>query len=312
MACSSPLKGFVVGKTESGKDKLRICSFHTAYVESGFKRIYDYKLIPCGRCVGCKLNYAREWSIRCCLEASFYDSNYFLTLTYDDNNNPHNLIKDDLRNFIKKLRTYLSRAGKPEIRFFACGEYGSQTLRPHFHLIVFNLVLDDLKYLKRSKTGYDLYESKFLTNIWSKGFVQVGECTIKTASYVARYCLKGINHSDISDYGFNKEFVLMSRRPGIGYGYFDLYKNNIYDTDKIYFSFGDFNSCSPPKYFDNLMSNLDPEIISQIKDIRRFKADMVFNLSYLKSGIYDELEYKKMVNDDKEKKINILRYRDYV
>ena len=110
--------------------------------------------VPCGRCIGCRLDYSRVWAERCVHEASQYENNWFLTLTYDDDHLPigkkgiPTLIKDEVSSFMKRLRTKMKREyGVDGIRFFACGEYGTngeRVLHPHYHIILFNCPLQDL------------------------------------------------------------------------------------------------------------------------------------------------------------------------
>ena len=93
--------------------------------------------IPCGKCIGCRVARAAQWGNRCMHEASCYDHNRFVTLTYDDAHLPPNgfLDKTHLSKFLKKLR---KKFPHNKLRFFAAGEYGEQTARPHYHLILFN------------------------------------------------------------------------------------------------------------------------------------------------------------------------------
>lgn len=286
MTCYHPLKGFIIGKTDSGKNKIKVCKRNTECVQADdYSLVYNSIPIPCGTCIGCKLDYSRQWAIRCVLESSFYDSNYFITLTYDDENCPKFLVKDDLRRFINSLRKHCERYNLPSPRFFSCGEYGSTSLRPHFHLILFNLYLDDLKVYKRTDDGI-LYNSETITNLWHKGYAVIGEVNYKTCAYVARYVTKKLDKSILEEYGFPKEFVLMSRRPGIGFGYFDQNHEKIYECDKIYFSMNGVDSFSPPHYFDKLLDKLDPYLLEKVKDKR-----------LLKSGIYNSL---KLLETDKD------------
>lgn len=141
--------------------------------------------VPCGKCVNCRLRYSTEWANRCCLEASMYPSNFnwFITLTYSDDNLPLNdldnatLRKKDLSNFIKRLRSYFrDNYNFNGVRFYASGEY-SDSLRPHYHMILFNCpleLLNDFKYYKTSKDGNELFISDKLSDIWSFGFVVIG------------------------------------------------------------------------------------------------------------------------------------------
>ncbi len=118
-------------------------------------------LVPCGRCIGCRLDYSRQWAQRCMYEAGQHENNYFLTLTYDDDHLPRSdkgiatLIQDEVSKFMKRLRSSFKRKfGIEGIRFFACGEYGdgngdevdpTKVFRPHYHIILFNCPIPDLQ-----------------------------------------------------------------------------------------------------------------------------------------------------------------------
>ena len=91
---------------------------------------------PCGTCIGCRLDYSKDWAVRICHEAQLNDDNEFVTLTFNDENLPENqsVNKKDLELFIKRLR---SRLYPKTIRYYACGEYGENFARPHYHVIIF-------------------------------------------------------------------------------------------------------------------------------------------------------------------------------
>ena len=144
--------------------------------------------VPCGRCVGCRLERSRQWAVRCMHEAQLYDDNCFLTLTYDEANLPSSQSVEirDFQLFMKKLRRHFEPR---RIRFLHCGEYGDENLRPHYHAIVFNLDFDD-KTLFFVNNGKRIYVSETLTKIWSNGHASIGDVTFESAAYVARYCMK--------------------------------------------------------------------------------------------------------------------------
>lgn len=204
--------------------------------------------IPCGQCIGCRLEHSRQWAIRCVFEAQMHKKNCFITLTYDDQNKPENnsLQKRDVTLFIKKLR---KKYGS-KIRFFMCGEYGSQLDRPHYHLCMFNHDFEDKK-LWNVRDNVKLYRSKELEKLWPKGYTTIGDVTFESAAYVARYCLKKISGEKKEEHYGNRqpEYCNMSRRPGIGKAWWDKYKNDVLSTDKIYLRKGII--AKPPKYFDN-------------------------------------------------------------
>ena len=132
-------------------------------------------LLPCGQCIGCRLERSRQWAVRCMHEASLPADNCFVTLTFSDDNLPKDgsLQKSDLQKFFKRLRRYLEsddcRVDFPDlferkISYYACGEYGEKFSRPHYHVCIFNLDFPDKR--KVSDKG-PLYESDLLSSIWS-------------------------------------------------------------------------------------------------------------------------------------------------
>ena len=139
----------------------------------------DGLLVPCGKCLLCKIHKRKEWSLRMLHELSYYDDSIFITLTYNDDHLPENnsLVKNDLVKFFKRLRRDLSRSEKPRsIKYFACGEYGSEefTERPHYHAIIFGLSLS-------------VYDKQLISSNWSYGFVSFGIAEADSIRYVAQY-----------------------------------------------------------------------------------------------------------------------------
>ena len=186
--------------------------------EAKYKNRDNLIQIPCGKCLACRISHANDWATRCVLESRLYKNNSFITLTYNDENLPKDKSVNvrDLQLFFKSLRKKL---GKTKIRYFACGEYGSQTLRPHYHIGLYNYKPKDEKIFKFNKRKDIVYVSKEIEKIWGKGFITVGELTLESAAYIARYTQKKIyeKHDEILEkLGRKKEFILTSRRPGIG------------------------------------------------------------------------------------------------
>lgn len=169
--------------------------------------------VPCGHCLGCRLDHANEWATRAACEMKLWKKNCFITFTYNneqENGKPKNLPiskrglmtlkRDDRVKFWKRFRkhetgneTWINPYnGKEEnpIRFLECGEYGPKGGRPHYHACIFNYWPDDAKFWKFDKRGHKLYKSKKIQKIWGKGFCTIEECNYKTACYVARYVQK--------------------------------------------------------------------------------------------------------------------------
>lgn len=247
MSCFKPFTAFDTGgKTDAGKKQYFI-SFgnlsrvsldqversHIDYNISKFQFVdgrfwlVDPIKIPCGNCIGCRLEYSRQWATRCVLEAQQFDFNYFVTLTYDDKYLPEdmNVSKRVVQLFMKRLRKYMGALGYDNIRFFGCGEYGSINGRPHYHLILFNCPLPHLVPYKDN-----LFICEDLYKLWPYGFHTVGACTFESCGYVARYCMKKTGKTK----GRTPEFTLMSRKPGIGSNYFTINYDKIYKFDTLY------------------------------------------------------------------------------
>lgn len=355
--CKTPLKGWQIGLTENGKPKYKITSNKVDYLfqrygynvwELGYgannnpNSIEEYIDIPCGKCAECRLNYAREWANRCMLEASMNESNYFLTLTYDDKHLPkkkkinydegddyvydiytgevlyespyHSLDKRDLQLFMKRLREHFP---EQRIRFYACGEYGGQTKRPHYHLILFGLKLDDrdLSYIRRSNKGHRYYISNAISKLWDKGFHIIADCTWETCAYTARYVMKKHkgNDSGIYDYyNYEPEFVTMSRRPGIAYDYYKKYKDIIYENDEIFVETNDgYKKFRPFRYFDRLLSVDDPDFYNVRHDLREefVKTQKMLKQELSENEYYDILAIE---NELLEKKLDFIKERSKV
>lgn len=219
--------------------------------------------VACGKCMECRLARAREWSLRSVHEASLYDENCFITLTYDDEHLPGDfgLHYEDFQAFMHRLRKRMPGAG----RFLMCGEYGDQFGRPHFHAILFNCGFSDKK-LIRAKPD-PLYSSELLSDIWHhQGLASLGDVTTQSAGYVARYSTKKI-YGPGTDYVYDwtdpetgevfsrrTPFLESSNRPGIGYEWFQRYHSDVFPCDEIVF---DGKRFPVPRYYMKLFDELD-------------------------------------------------------
>lgn len=188
--------------------------------------------VPCGKCLNCKKKRRSDWSLRLEHEYLYSDSALFITLTYNDASLPRNkgiptLNKKDLQDYIKRLRNshvaYVSRElgikksevknRSKQIRYYAVGEYGSKTNRPHYHILLFNYDIANLKPIesqwKNTQTGYPL------------GFVDIGKVSSASINYTTKYMFKQWGKKDLRQ----RPFTNMSRRPMIGTGFLNQYKN---------------------------------------------------------------------------------------
>lgn len=251
------------------------------------------KMIRCGHCMGCRIDKSREWANRCIMELQDHKDAYFLTLTYDEEHVPRTsfkdpetgveqpsltLVKKDLQGFIKRLR---KRVEPDRIRYFACGEYGPKTQRPHYHAIVFGLRLNDLVPYGMNELNQMTYTSNFIHSVWSSrkaptrhgsvtplssdpsyfctpwGRVVIAPCSWETCAYVARYTVKklyGDKKKDYAKFGLEPPFLLMSTHPGIGDNFFHEHYQEILELSEISIATANGGkSFRPPYRFEKLL-----------------------------------------------------------
>lgn len=303
-----------------GIDPNGVVDLIDGYFFDGKKWHHESELLklPCGQCAGCRLDNSREWADRCTMEGLYHDSEkcWFITLTYDNDHLPGwasgyvsdspypygSLLKDELSNFMKDLREsarYHNRGN--ELRFYGCGEYGTKSLRPHYHLIVYGLDLSDNDFYKRNRCGDALYNNKWLEGVWQNGFVVIGHFDWRTAAYTARYVMKkrkGKNSKEeYEKLDVTPEYTRMSLRPGIAYNYFAAnYQRLYYENARIVLPAidGKANITSPPRYFDKCFEKLGLDAQDQLafvkEERRRIAEEMeVSRLQFLR--ILDEEEF---------------------
>lgn len=338
--CTNPLKGFKYGLTENGKDKYYIRPYKVDHLEVddsgkienvyypapfqyGHKVIREFIEIPCGKCLECRMDYARVWSNRCYLESLDHKDNCFITLTYDDEHVPvkdtynkftgeiakyKTLRKRDFQLFMKRLR---EKVGVP-IRYYACGEYGGNTKRPHYHAIIFGWQPDDMILWQKNNLDQPLYISPTLQSCWEYGFTSVGACTPESCSYVARYVQKKanpVNEDAIKVMEVEPEFVLMSRRPGIGSSWFESNKECYAIFLNNYSSNSDGSiKISHNRFFDSRLEKSDPDLLEEIKKNRKEFAKEKKRLE-LKQTSLPYSEYLKVKDDAIKARTKILNIR---
>lgn len=291
MPCSNTLKGFR-HRHVNPKTGLRSITFSRSEALHPVEEIE----FPCGQCSFCRIKHARDWGIRVALESNLYDSNCFLTLTYDPKYLPIKKTKslnipyldyDAPVLFMKKLRERYSGA---TIRSFGCAEYGEKFSRPHFHICLLNFDFSDKKILKKSKANFGknsrenyIYSSEELSELWPEGHSSIGSLTLESASYVARYCTKKISgtrataHYEIVDPVSGEVFsrppersIALSRgrseTRGLGFPWYEKYGKFVRDRDYVVV---EGRKHPPPKYFDKLTEEIDPDRFEEIKKKRR-------------------------------------------
>lgn len=184
--------------------------------------------LPCGKCPECCKDYYTSWASRGSRELLRWDSSVFITLTYDEEHLPDDksLNKKHVQDFIKRVKKHFRSSKTSPIRQTYCGEYGSRTCRPHYHVILYNCFFADAVRHYVSDGGHQVYTSKLLTRLWGKGNAEFGYATAGSIAYLYKYILKKktrkekqkpyIIEIDGVTYDVEHEFIESSRNPGIG------------------------------------------------------------------------------------------------
>lgn len=263
MACFSPLRAF---QTEGGE---------IVFVERG--AIKRPLTLPCGQCIGCRLERSRQWAMRCMHEASLHAENSFVTLTYSDEHVPddYSLRYRDFQLFMKRLR---KEYGK--VRFYMCGEYGERLYRPHFHACLFGCGFPDRDVYLSSDSGSTVYRSASLERLWPFGFSSIGDVTFESAAYVARYVLKKVTGQAAEDHYMRvleetgelvsvvPEFTHMSLKPGIGAEFYRKFRSDMYPRDYVVVN---GQKVKPPKFYDRLEKE-DDQRAAELELLRYMKS----------------------------------------
>lgn len=253
MACFRPLKGWRCRSLNSSGKRGITFTLSEAFVDLPVD-------VPCGQCIGCRLERSRQWAVRCVHELKSHERSCFLTLTYDPAHLPEGgtLVKKHVQDFLKRYR---KRCG--QFRYFYCGEYGEDLHRPHYHMIVFGHDFDDKKIFRRGSTP--LYTSDLLSKLWPYGFSSIGEVTFESAAYVARYVTKKVTGKGADDHyqGRLPEYVDMSRRPGIAKDFAVKFKDEILRDDSVICRGIEMK---PPKYYEKIYDVFDPDTKIQLEE----------------------------------------------
>lgn len=267
MSCTSPLEFWL---TADGKSAHYGAHTEPFYVAN--KYFCRKVVVPCGHCIDCRQKYAYDWTARLLFEQQKSDTAFFVTLTYDDLNVPFNsnfdltLRKSDWQKFMKRLR---KQYPDNHIKYFAVGEYGSMTKRPHYHAIIFNLPLDDLL-----PCGLKMFSSKKLESIWQKGRCTVQDVNSTTCRYVCGYMLKDTRpKSEFKRIGIEPPFTLISKKPSIGIDYYLENKDRLKDGGLIYCPDGSLRT-SLACYDRYLERDYGKDCLLKLKTFRRDTADL--------------------------------------
>jgi hypothetical protein len=221
-------------------------------------------VVPCGKCFQCLSRRSEHWAFRIENEMKECYSVVFLTLTYEEqplsNNGYPTLVKKDFQNFMKRLRKRMPQSN-PKLKYYACGEYGTQTQRPHYHAIMFNL---PQSYIQR--------ENK-IRETWNNGNIDLRPCNIARIKYVTKYITKGFwkKHKDKIDYETGEiivddripEFSLMSKNLGLNYLKKNVVKNHKDNLQGHVVRAGGIIQSLPRYYRDKLFNRQEKKVIAE-------------------------------------------------
>lgn len=247
--------------------------------------IYDFSAgilfsLPCGNCVECLRQRSSEWTRRIIDEASFYDKNCFLTLTFNEKCVPFEVSPRDVQLFLKRLFDGESLIG---IRRFYCGEYGSINGRPHYHIILFGYMPEDI-YPFFIKEGIQYYRSSTIEKYWRFGFSCITAVNFRTAKYCTKYMQKSIGIINQLK-GRTPPFIRASNRPGIGY----LRAHNINEVSFGIQYYG--KVCSFPRYYLKVLKREKPTLWCEIRAKQiRYEHNILLQSDY---DVYKRNHYYK-------------------
>lgn len=280
MKCTSPM---TVGFLSDGKT--------LAWSQKNYSKEYPTFQLPCGKCISCRLESAREKAIRCVHEAQMHQHNMFLTLTYSDEHlTSKKLVKKDVDLFIKKLRdkrfrdlldrifpnvkndaqrklwNRLPKSSRDahfntiRISVFGCGEYGEINKRPHWHLIIFNYWPEDAKVLRSTELGHQIHYSEFIDSLWGKNDTdkvrnEIGSVTLESAGYVARYSSKKLVHGKDGEHDYNP-VPIRSTGQAIGKKWLECYFTDVFNHGYV-----EHNGLKlkVPRYYEKWLAKNHPE-----------------------------------------------------
>lgn len=207
-------------------------------------------MVPCGACLPCLQNRRNAWTMRLQSERKDALTSYFVTLTYNEDNYPSDgkVVASDVQNYLKALRFAETGRGKSIIKYFCVAEYGDIRLRPHYHLIIFNVA--------------DIHN---LVRCWKKGFVTVGTVTPASIHYVTKYCLDYEKY--ILESLPSKPFMLCSN--GIGKNYLTPAMMDYFRKSLSTVAVLDGNRYNLPRYYRERL--FDDEMKATIQDIRNLE-----------------------------------------
>lgn len=292
--CTQPLTAY--NNPEKGRP-----IFGWAGVKQGLTKLE----LPCGKCPECQKDYYTAWASRGSRELLQWETSVFITLTYDEKHLPANnsLDKKEIQDFIKRVKKHFCSHRDNPIRQTYCGEYGTKTLRPHYHAILYNCDFKDKKKHYISDGNHQVYTSELLTRLWGKGHAEFGYAEPESIAYVYKYILKKktrkekkqplVIERDGITYEVAHEFIESSRNPGIG-----AIARESKSIKKGFLSVNGHKKKIPKYYLEWLKKN-DPKTYDHLANLKFDFMDQLPKESYLRKK--QKQEAQKKLTDTKRK-----------
>lgn len=227
------------------------------------------QVFPCGICPKCKYRRIAQWVFRLLEEEKISSSAYFVTLTYDDHHLSHergtvtpfghlSLSLRDLQLYFKRQRKLQAAAGNDQtIRYYACGEYGGHTARPHFHYIGFNV------------------DAELIEKAWGMGNIKIKPAHQETMAYTMKYICKNRRRFEAYD-GRMPEFSVMSKGLGISYLDATMYDWHTDDVlNRMYVTLKGGVKVSMPRYYrDRIYYEFEKLALAEVYAIQKRDAEL--------------------------------------
>jgi hypothetical protein len=341
MACDYPIPAIMGPKGLNGKNPQprilgkRFDDIDPDYIYRRFGlKEYVHIELACGKCEGCRLDYAKSWTVRLVNELHTFPNSDFITLTYSDEHLPKNgsIDTNDFRLFMRRLRhfyTGIKEIQMPDgslqkpIRYYCGHEYSPEKFRAHSHAILFNFQFPDKVIHSTNNLGQNLYTSARLTEIWGKGHCTIGDVTAESCGYTARYIMKkqsGYNSKDYykrptgnllvdPDSGeiteeileYTPEKATMTTQPGLGYFHYKEFQGDFDNSDTAHFTTQKGHQITKvPRYYNKLLEKSDPKKLEEIKQAR-IKKMLEHDLQYPDEKSPERRAVKAIVRQSKTK-----------
>lgn len=223
--------------------------------------------VPCGKCPICLQRRASGWAFRLIQAQNMFPSANFLTLTYEEppisKNGYMTLVKRDWQLFMKRLRKLHPKGSK--IAYYAVGEYGSKTWRPHFHAILLGADPELLEKAWNDQVDDDYDRIKLLRPGKPGIFQADSDVNPANTAYVTKYITKGKQIPMHKNDDREPEFALMSKNLGANYMTDAMKRYHKADPDRMFVTNPGGIKLAMPRYYRDRIFSEEERALHAIK-----------------------------------------------